>query len=267
MLWVRSIVEQVQRAAALAERQQRAARGVQPRQWDLDALPIRTRKASTQRRQAADIELVVVHVTAVRGGFGVQRWGPEGWQTWLGRVRAGDVPAPILAQLARHELDQQDEQELARRLALWCRYRNTPYHQIATRTGDSLANRRLSERSWHGNAGNVGVGFAVDCSPTETCDGILRQTAIAAFRRLVERLRDAGNKHKLQVAPHRAFSAQRRGDTGREVWRQVVRPAVAELDGVDVDLDLRVGNGRPVPRSWDPQANHDDRGREIAADD
>lgn len=257
-LSARNAWEQLQRIAKLAEAQQPQSIFA-PTAWDIDGLPIRHRKASLQERDPADIEHIVGHVVAVRGGFGVQRWGPEGWQHWAKIIRDHDIPRAIELQLPAELL--RDTEALARRLALWSRFRNTPYHQLAAANGDVLDNRRLRQRSYHAGAGNDGVGFAMDCAHDEPLSTWMVATGRVGFARLVQRLRDAGNTRELRYLPHRAFTPQRRKDTHVEVHRRVIIPAVEACDGVRIDYEHCEAGGLPISTMMDPNALYDSRGR------
>lgn len=69
------------------------------------------------------------------------------------------------------------------------------------------------------------------------------------------------------VVPHRAWSADRRVDTDKRVWGSVVKPTVAKLNAervpVVIGYNTKAGGGLPIPRSWDPEALYDDKGRPV----
>lgn len=257
-LSARNAWEQLQRLAFVAE-PQRPQNTFAPEAWDIGSMPIRVRKASYIDRDARDIEYIVGHVVDVRGGFGVQRWGPEGWQHWEKVIREHRIPRGVELQLPAEVM--RDTDALARRLALWSRFRNTPYHEVAVANGDILDNRRLGQRSHHAGPGNGGVGFAMDCAHNEQLSTTLVATGRKGFARLVQRLRDAGNTRELRYLPHRAFSKQRHKDTHIEVHRRVIIPAVAACDGVVIDYEHSEAGGLPISTEMDPNALYDSRGR------
>ncbi len=156
---------------------------------------------------------------------------------------------------------------IARRLGLWERYRGTvPYHQVAARNGDNLANRELEHRTWHANSGNFGVGFAVDCGANEKLDEWIIETGRQALRVLYARVLAASSKARregVRAVPHRCFSASRRKDTHIEVHREIILPVVQELDGLELDYHMREGKGRPIPNTWDPGAFYNERGDKL----
>lgn len=211
--------------------------------FELYALPIKKAKAYPKPPDVARVDLVVVHVTAVRGGFGVAKSAVRRWEAG---IRAGfpSTPAAIVSQLRAIDLDA-DVGLVARRLALWGRFRDVPYHGIACRNGDAISNHPLSRHSWHGDGGNVGVGWAIDCAPNEVLDEWMIETGRASLRILIDRLRRKSTMPTIRVAPHRAFSASRRNDTGPMVWREVVEPVIALYAGeVVAAYDLKKGEGR-----------------------
>jgi hypothetical protein len=224
-----------------------------PSGFELFDLPIKKWKAAKELRTPDEINLIVAHITAVDGGFGVSKKRVAFWEKQL--LNIGDEYRDLISQIP----DREDA--TAQRLALWERFRGTlSYHQIGAQNGDSLANRELEHRTYHGNTGNRGAGWALDVGPKEKLTPWLIQTGQASLTHLVRRLSDA---HPITVAPHRCFSASRREDTGGDVWRRVVLPVVQQFDHLRVDYDLAENGGRPIPRSWDPSATHDDKGRKL----
>lgn len=278
---VRNIAEQIKIAASLSEAQLQQT-DFHPHGFELFSLPITKPKMDARLRDLDTLDLIVSHVTAVTGGFGVATSRVVAWRDL---IRGQHVPLPIMAQLAdamagtgqvvklaNGDLvfvgDDEQVMMLARRLALWERYRGTvPYHQIAATNGDNISNRELLHRTWHAGLGNYGAGFAVDVGGQEALRGWHIDTGRAALRTLCDRILAVSEKARrdgIRIAPHRAFSKNRRGDTGANVHREIVIPAVAELDCLRIDYTLVRGSGRPVPRTWDPAALFDANGRIIA---
>ena len=263
-LFARNLWEQVQRAARLAEERTREDHYAIDA-FDISPLPILKTKAYPGIRDVTKIDLVVGHVTDVRNGFGVQKWGPTGWRHWLTELEGGRVAVSLLDQLRQ----PMEPLELAKRVALWSRYRNTPYHQLGAGNGDVVDNRSLHSKTWASSAGNDGVAFALDCSHRQDLSVDMVKTGQLALRRLVRRLREAGNKRRLRYAPHRCFDADRRRDTDRIVHLQVVKPAIVEINredpyGIEVDYEVALGGGRPISTRDDPEALFDDKGRWVA---
>jgi len=187
-LLFRHILERLQKAAKLAEERTHELHYAEDA-FDLSSLPILETKAYPGVRDVAAIDLVVGHVTDVRNGFGVQKWGPCGWKHWLAEIEGGRVPPELVEQLRQ----PMDPLEMAKRVALWSRYRNTPYHEIAAGNGDVLDNRPLNSRTKASSLGNGGVAFAVDCAHDQPLSADMAETGIYSFQRLVRRLREAGN--------------------------------------------------------------------------
>ncbi len=286
-LTIRNIWEQTQKLSRIAEaRISESSYAVSA--FDLHSLPILKPQAYPGDRDVTEIDLVVGHVTDVRGGFGVQRWGPTGWQHWLRELEASRVPPEIMVQLGRAEANaitpariaitvsnyQKDPaktlawaySEIAKRIALWSRWRNTPYHQISGGNGDVVDNRRLASRTKASSAGNDGVAWAMDRHHKQPMTPDDVETGKVGLRRLVQRLREQGNKRRLRYGPHGCFDGMRWADTSAIVHREVVIPAVAEIHASDpygffIDYEAAKAGGRPIPRSWDPNALHDERGR------
>lgn len=247
-LAIRSLVEAARVAAGTHERQVKQA-SFADAGFELFDLPVKAAKAYPKPRDVSKVDLVVVHVTAVRGGFGVSK---SAVAKWTKQIRDGfpTTPPSIVGQLPILDLDA-DVTLAARRLALWERFRDVPYHGIACRNGDVLSNHPLSRHSWHGNAGNVGVGWAIDAAPDEQLDDWMVETGRTGLRILIDRLRRETSMPVIRVAPHRAFSASRRNDTGPMVWGRIVEPVIALYEGrVVADYDLKKDGGATVPSNW-----------------
>lgn len=296
-LLTRNFVEQVQRLMRMSEQQAREHRFAGERGFDISALPGGQGKAYRTPRDPATIDLIVVHVTGVRGGFGVQRWGETGWNRWLpvvkatqalyskgrqvgedwdllGKVYGELLPDEIAEQLWRTEALFGDPLAIAKRVARWHRLLGTPYQQIGCpHAGEVLDNRPTSQRSWaSGPGGNDGVAYASDCSHTETFDAWGIETCRAGLRRLHTRLIDARvKKHgplaelpRISVVPHRATTFPGRAqDDGAWQWEHVVLPVCESTPNLVPDYEYRAHTGRPIPRSWDPAAHFDERGRRV----
>jgi hypothetical protein len=268
---IRTAIELALRATGQiipAAKQQHFAR----RDFDLDELPIPANafKAAKAPRDPSKLTHIICHVTAVRGGFGLMKAAHRKWRERL--EHPIDLPQRIIWQLDEAGDLFGDlkipgtEDRLARRLGLWERYRSTPYHEIASQTGDCVANRRLSQRSYHAGPLNAfSAGFAIDCAPDEPLDSDMVATARHGLLCLAHRMVDAGCRTPIMLAPHRAGSSSRLADTSRTAWLAVIKPTAQEHpELLAIDYHLRVGSGRPIPRAWDSEAQYDSKGRRLA---
>lgn len=207
--------------------------------------------------------LVVIHVTDVMGGFGVSEQRARYWQRRLDDPHHPDhgrnAPSfqPAHATVSTSALLALDD-----RLARWERYKRLPYHWIASCDGDVVRNHSRELRTHHGNGGNRGIGFAVDCGRFERPADRVIDAGRETLRRAV--LDVWQSERPVTLAPHRSFSGQRLPDPGPIVWREVVLPVVRELPFARLDYTLAEAQGRPIPRSWDPNAIFDDNGDRIA---
>lgn len=191
---------------------------------DIDRLPWTKLKASSRSRDPSKLDTVVLHITAVKGGFGV---------TSRQITAAGGA----------------DE-------ALFLRWRDTPYHGIVGQK-HSVWNRRFSQRSYHGNAGNYGVGMAIDIGAGESPSEEIVERAQHMLLEFAGRL--AGRFTK--VTAHRCFSKSRLADPGAEVWQRVVTPLLKQ--GALVCRYETCDGGLPIPRSWDGDSPFDEKGRKL----
>lgn len=253
MIWsLRSLAQWAEFAAGIADKQDPEF-AFAPEAFDIGALPIRKIKAHPRPRDTRELARSVVHVTAVRGGFGVRRARVEHW-----RKPSTPIPEEILRQLPPG-----GRESWARRLALWERFRDVPYHTVGLRNGDVIVNRRLSQRSYHAGKGNDGAGCAFDCAPDEDLTDFTIATFRAALRLHCKRVLEASQVRPHLLAPHRAFTKQRRRDTSATIWREVVRPVIDTIPEVLIDYQIKRGSGRPVPNTWDDDALFDAKGRPL----
>lgn len=290
MLASRNAIEAAKLALGVSVKQERQ-RAFPARGFDLTEWEPRKEKYDPRRpHDVTGLSVIVVHVTAVRGGFGVSRRRVAFFEKclrWIAEHRSANalvnagwsVPDTVLGQLpglqdgpftTMQHVSASKIHEYAHRLALWERYREVPYHQVGAANGDNIANQYLHRRTYHAGAGNIGVGWALDVSHKETLSDFMIDTGRASLRSLIARVMYASEARDVVVVPHRAFSSSRRLDTSREVWRHVVEPVVSAQQAIStapyevrIDYNMAVGKGRPVPFSWSPRANHDDRGRPL----
>lgn len=210
---------------------------------DTTWMPVKLKLPS--RLRSMPDPLVTAHVTDVEGGFGVAKSAIKRWQ----RIVDAGKQAPSAD---------------VRESALLERYSGCAYHWIASRAVGSVRNHPAQLRTSHGNGGNRGMGWAIDCGSKEALSPALVQAGHRSLAGCIFECHEASGEI-VSVVPHRAFSKQRLGDTSGIVWGAVVLPVVAALGPTvcRIDYDLAEGGGRPVPRSWDPSATHDDKGRRI----
>ncbi len=214
-------------------------------------------------RTLDSIRLVVAHVTDIRGGFGVTKRRVAAWRKLLVQYYESGSD-PMVGQAELLDLLPEDEglDLSANRLALWERYCACPYHWIAAANGDVIRNHPATRRTKHGNSGNRGIGWAVDCAHDEPLTNTLIETGRAALvQALVDVRREDGGYTLVQ--PHRCFSPQRRVDTDARVWQEIVLPVVQDIAWARIDYHLAEGGGLPVPRDWDRAARFDAKGRPV----
>lgn len=260
MFVYRNLVSVLAYAAGIEEAQERQQTFAK-RAFDIGSMPWSKRKAHRRLRLPGSVDRIVIHVTGVRSGFGVNKRARKRWER---TVEHGLVDADLVKQLVDAEANRFGDGKLAQRLALWERYRDTPYHEIASRNGDVLRNRSLAQRSYHAGKGNDAAGLAIDCAHDEELDGWLIDTGRAALVDLNRRLRRHGDDDReILVGPHRGTSNQRRLDPNEWVWREIVIPTVAALDDVSIDYEWKLGTGRQVPDVWDPDALYNMKGRQL----
>ena len=269
-LTIRNASEQIKRLlrvideAPASEREQLTA----PSVVRLYEMPLRpeNRKRAAGIRNVADIDLIVGHVTDVTGGFGVQRWGPDGWHTWERRLYGGDVPLGILADL-RREFGALSDRDLAKLLALCSRLAQLVYHRLCSRKLGSCINRPFEHRTWASTHGNGGIALAMDCGHREVIDDDFAKAGREMVRRAYFDLREAGAPYLIRYATHGSFSKHRGNDTHREAHLKVFKPAVLELqaegEDIRIDYEAAVGGGRALTTRDDPDAHFDPRGRRV----
>lgn len=168
-------------------------------------------------RAIGDVNTVVVHQTAVKGGFGVAAY-----------------------QLAAAHGDVQK----ARRV----RYRDTPYHGVySPRDRSSVVQWPPSFTTWHGHGSNrYSVAWSYDgLLPGDQLDVA---GARASLRHFVRSMRGAGVPLRY-IEAHRQHSKNRGADPGVEIWTKVVRPLLGEL-GLQERPYHTTGTGYPLPAEW-----------------
>jgi hypothetical protein len=180
-------------------------------------------KGSTRRvRDPARVSVLLIHQTAVLGGFGATE-------------RQIDATPDHLPRYEREQVARQ------------IRYRKTPYHGVYDpQASVSIVQWPVWAYMWHGNGGNGdSVGWAYDGKiPGDDLDV---DAAREALRHMIDAARRQGAK-LARVESHRQHSAARGGDPGAEIWRGVVLPVAAECG---LGLSTRVtGSGQANPAAW-----------------
>lgn len=202
--------------------------------------------------------VVTVHVTDVTDGFGVAAYQIAPWRR---RLELGKVPAELLAQLP----DPTDLGGSSYLLALLERYSRAAYHRIGSRRAGDVRNHPLALRTSHGDAGNMGPGWALDCGHTEQLIAELVAIGRVSLRALILELHELTGE-VVAVVPHRAWSLKRKVDTDVRVWTSVVLHVVDELGPTICVVGYNTAaGGLPVPNIWDDRALYDAKGRKLAA--
>lgn len=211
-----------------------AAQRIEPtstvREWDATALPYKLKLPARPFRPGELAPFVTVHVSDVVGGFGVSKARDRHWS----KVGAGILPGATSFESALLE-----------------RYRGVAYHRLASRRLGVVRNHPASLRTSHGNAGNKGLGVAVDCGHAEE---LSPELVAAGFRAVTGAIEECflacGSDSPVSVVPHAVWSGKRAVDTDARVWAAIVLPAVVALgpDVCRIDLDAcdRSKGGRPL---------------------
>jgi len=185
-------------------------------------LPAGNKGSTGRQRDPARVSVLLIHQTAVLGGFGVTKHQ--------------------LAAVPEH-LPPAEREQVARQT----RYRSTPYHAVYDpKSRVSIVQWPVWAYMWHGNGGNIdSVGWAYDDKiPGGDLDV---DAAREALRHVIDAARRQGAE-LARVESHRQHSSARGGDPGAEIWRGVVLPIAAEC-GL-VASTRTTGSGRVNPAAW-----------------
>lgn len=146
-----------------------------------------------------------------------------------------------------------------KRLAKWRRGLGVHAHVTSWTNGAFTAAYPLRAYVWHGNGANGrSIGLEVeglyngrpggsDAEPTDETIATARE----AVRWIVEAARSEGITIRYMLA-HRQYSRTRQADPGWRLWRDVALWSEDALGLVTLP-DLVDGEGRPIPRDWDPR--------------
>lgn len=173
-------------------------------------------KARKRPRSLMGVDTIVVHQTAVGGGFAV----------------------------SKRMLERHGDEFRARQI----RYRDTPYHGLfSPRDRASIIQWPAWVHTFHGHKANTSsVGWAYDGKlPGDAIDLL---GARAALRHFVIAMREAGAPLRY-VEAHRQHAAQRALDPGVEIWTQIVRPLLADV-GLEERSARTTGTGLTLPADW-----------------
>ena len=228
-IWLRSFAD----ALLYRERQEdRLEARAEPPAHDLTSWPVDLALPSRVRSLEDLAPLVTVHVTDVDGGFGVSKQQLKA---------AGDYETALLR-----------------------RYHGCAYHRMVSRRVGLVTNHPLTLRTSHGNGGNRGAGWAIDCGHREALSDAFVAAAIDSLEDFILDVYEATQAHRTSdpgpvvVVPHCVFSKKRKADTSGTVWRLIVVPAVARVvedygpSVVRIGYDV-VEGGYPIPADWGPR--------------
>jgi hypothetical protein len=222
-LATRMLVEWALKAAGTTLPQQSR----EPQSWDSTSLPYKLKLPSRPYREDELEPFVTVHVSDVIDGFGVSKARDKFW----------DKNGPILPGATSFES------------ALLERYRGVAYHWIGSRRLGAVRNHPATLRTSHGNAGNKGMGWALDCGHREA---IGPELAVAGHRSLSGCILEAheATGEVVAVVAHAVWSKKRLVDTDAGPWHAVVLPVVEALGPsvcrVDYDVCDRKAGGKPL---------------------
>lgn len=130
-------------------------------------------------------------------------------------------------------------------------------HVTAFQDGTGAIAYPLAAYVFHGNGLNAeSVGLEIEGAYSGAKSiGEVPDGAVAAARELLERILDEGRKAGMPLRyiwAHRQSSPSRRGDPGAELWRRVVLEYAVPVLGLEMQPTRTWGEGRPIPREWDP---------------
>lgn len=228
--------------------------------WET-GLPITKDKSHPRKRHVPpeELTLIVGHVSAVKGGFGVSKRRVDHWTAKVGAHRSITLADGMAKQLVDAKALARDAdgvflpfatpaREVGQRIALWERFHGTvPYHQIGAQNGDNLANRPLADWTYHAGKGNYGVGWALDCHPArEPLTPFLIETGRASLTTLFHRVHEYNGGLEVGMAGHVAFSWPGRSqDPSEVVTREVIIPVVESLDFAFMSYEAKGGKAWP----------------------
>lgn len=198
-------------------------------------------------RLVGSVDTVLLHATAVAGGFGVSNELANDIRTLINRERGPDGRPAVVG-----------DAEVQQR-ARFARYRETPYHGLySPRDRVSVVQWGAGQHTYHGNAPNsCSLGWAYDgkFTPSEH-DELDIEGGRASLRHLIERALEQGCPLR-RVTPHANHAPPPKyakpHDPGPRVWLDVVVPVANEF-GLDLALDWVTGGAQPWAKRWMEEA-------------
>lgn len=196
-----------------------------------------TRKRRLWGRTLASVDTVLVHATAVRGGFGVDH----------AMVEAALVE---LDEAAPNAVEAAGSLGPARRWAVAKRYRETPYHGLYhPEMRMSVVQWPATDYTYHGDGVNsCSIGWAYDgLFKPEHQDTLDIEGGRESLRHFIEAALEQGCPLR-RISAHACHSTKMH-DPGPRVWLDVVLP-VAEQFGLDPAPNWTTGVGQPWVKRW-----------------
>jgi hypothetical protein len=247
-IWLRSFVDQLLHEHRQEDRLEPPTHPhrTEPPAHDITAWPTKLALPSRPRAVKDIAPLVTVHVTDVAGGFGVSR-------------------------------QQLKAAEGSYTTALLRRYHGAAYHRLVSRRVGLVTNHPLTLRTSHGNGGNRGAGWAIDCGHKEALGAAFIAAAQDSLEDLILDLHElratsssgSAAPEPIVVVPHCVFSKKRKADTSGTVWAAIVVPVIERINDLFTDgmpegpngespVVCRIGydlveGGVPIPESWGPR--------------
>lgn len=224
----------------------------------------RTTKARKYDRPLHTVRRLCVHQMAIQ--FGTSKSQRTEWRS---RLMLGTAPKPLQRLLGPADVNLD---ALAQRAALHWRMRaQVPYHDKALLNGDVILSERATRYTHHGNGANaesIGLGLeghfpglVKDYKPGtyHDLDAFTIETFRAAMRLSVTKRREEGCPI-TEVEHHRQHSAQRLGDAGEGIHKEVVIPMAKELN-LRIAYERTTGSGKVITSDWDPVSPFDSNGK------
>lgn len=198
--------------------------------------------------------VITTHVTDIPTGFGVADYQMAPWRK---RLKKGQVAKELLEQLP----DPKNIEQSAYILALLERLHGNAYHRIGSRVLGDIKNYPLALRTAHGDAGNIGPGWALDSGNNEPMTPALIKAGRESLEGLITELAALTGQQVVLVG-HRVWDwPDKAEDPGAIVWREIVIPSM-QATGAIAGYNTAAG-GRPIPRHWDPKALYDNDGNKL----
>ena len=224
------------------------------------------------RRAVANSDLLVFHQTGCE--YGIEQWRYKGWLKHVEALLAEGREAELIPLAYDTEWtggEGAPKERLAERLTFAARFWAIEYHYVITRDGLTLRNAPLDVCTAHGSKGNTqGFGISFEGKWPGFIEGgseahapSLRAQLHLVLDDLQAWMASQGvTDHRFCASAHRCFEvpAERAGDPGVWLWREVIRPVVEEREDLFINPARRHAIGRPLPQSWEPTSPFNDDG-------